>query len=139
MCYPQTLFMLKGILPMKAILIDDDLDALNELAALLSTYDDLKVVGKYENPYVAIEECELDQVDVIFLETVLPRVSGVSFAKHLKELKPTLSIVFITKYEEYALDAFNLHALDYVLKPVKKNRLDNTIERLKARNLRHIN
>lgn len=118
---------------MKTILIDADPKALSFLEKQLTTISNIEVVDTFNDPYLAKEAILAGNIDVLFLETILPRLSGVILAKQLKEIQPELEIVFVTKHKVYALDAYNLNALDYIIKPLEKNRLQKTIQRLEAK------
>lgn len=124
---------LKGDISLKTILLDEDLQALYNLESKLSKISDLEIVGTYNNPYHTKEIILNTSIDVIFLETILLSFSGIVFAKQLKEINPNLQIVFVTAHEQYALDAFNVNALDYILKPITDDRLAKTIQRLSKR------
>jgi len=120
---------------MKAILIDSDSHALYILEKQLTRLSDIEVIGSYHDPYLGKEAILGKEIDVLFLETVLPRLSGVILAKQLKDIQPHLNIVFLTSHKEYALDAYNLNALDYIVKPLRKDRLEKTIKRLEYKYL----
>ena len=71
-------------------------------------------------------------MDIVFLDIQIPEINGIELAEQLLEMKPKLSIVFVTAYDNFAIKAFELNALDYILKmPVRKERLLNTVERIK--------
>lgn len=119
---------------MRAIIIDDEPLALNYLEHQLLAIENLQVIGKFTDPLVgkrAIEET--NDVDLVFLDIQIPELNGIEMAEQLLEKKPTLQIVFVTAYEEYAVKAFELNALDYVLKPVNKERLQKTMQRIQTR------
>lgn len=118
---------------MKAILVDDEQLALDYLEHLLEKIGGIKVVGKYNN--FSLDDGHhpslLDAVDVIFLDIEMPGVNGLELAERFLEINPSLSIVFVTAYNEYAVQAFALHVLDYLMKPVQVKRLRETVARLK--------
>lgn len=120
-------------MPLKAILIDADPQAIYKLDKQITSLSDIEVVGTYNDPLLGKEAILTKNVDVVFLETLLPRLSGIVLAKQLKQQVPNLNIVFVTAHREYALDAYNLNALDYVLKPIQTTRFNNTIERLQLK------
>src|SRR5699024_463267 len=70
------------------------------------------------------------QVDLVFLDTEIPNLNGIELAEQVLEKKPTLPIVFVTAYDEYAIKAFELNAMDYILKPISSSRLLKTIKRI---------
>lgn len=115
---------------MKIILIDDEPIALNVLESMLSHYKEINIVGRYTNPMDALKEIETVNPDVIFIDIEMGKVSGLEAAEFFLEKINDLRIVFVTAYSEYAIDAFEINALDYLLKPVSEKRLDKTIKRL---------
>jgi len=116
---------------LKVVLIDDEQNALDYLEDLLSVYEDIQVVGKYLNPMVGIKNIINEHIDLVFLDINMPNFSGIDVATELKKNKPNIFIVFVTAYEEYAIDAFKVEASDYLMKPVLENQLDETITRIR--------
>lgn len=116
---------------MNVVLIDDEQHALDYLEDLLSEYEDVQVVGKYLNPTIGIENILEHDVDLVFLDINMPNVSGMDVAAELKDNNPNLHIVFVTAYNQYALNAFEVDAIDYLMKPVLQERLDKTLSRIK--------
>lgn len=121
---------------LKAILIDTEPHALYILEKQLTTLSDIDIVGTYTDPHLGKEAVITENIDVLFLETLLPQLSGIVLAKQLKEILSKLNIIFVTAHEEYALDAYNLNAIDYVLKPIRKERLQKTVQRLELKNIK---
>lgn len=115
---------------MKAILVDDEQLALELMGHHLNEIGNINVIGKYLNPLKAKEAILESSVDVVFLDINLPEVTGLELAEILLEHKPNLVIVFVTAYNEYAVEAFELNALDYVVKPVRIDRLKRTVSRV---------
>ncbi|MBP3040222.1 response regulator [Bacillaceae bacterium Marseille-Q3522] len=116
---------------MKVILVDDEQLALDLLERQLVKMKHIEVVGKYVDPIFAKEKIlQEENVDVIFLDINLPEINGIELAEQLVEKKPDITIVFVTAYNEYAVKAFELNALDYVVKPVRFDRLSKTITRI---------
>ncbi|WP_299217129.1 LytTR family DNA-binding domain-containing protein [uncultured Aquimarina sp.] len=104
---------------LKCLIIDDE-----ELArALLKTYIDkldfIDIIGSFENPIEAMESFKDESIDVIFLDIQMPELKGTDFAKIIP---PSTQIIFTTAYSEYALEGFELNALDYLLKPITFDR-----------------
>lgn len=119
---------------MKAILIDDEQLALDYLQhQLVNTVADLHILGMYTDPHEGKAAIEANEVDIVFLDIQMPEISGLELAEQILEHKPQLQIIFITAYDDYALSAFELDALDYLLKPVRQERLRKTIQRIKNR------
>lgn len=118
---------------MKVILVDDERLALDYLERQLMKLDHIEMLGKYTNPIVGKEEILKQDVDVIFLDISLPEINGIELAEQILERKPDIHIVFVTAYNEHAVKAFELNALDYIVKPIIAERLIKTIERVQKR------
>jgi len=117
----------------KAILIDDERLALFQLEKMLKEFTNLDVLASYMDPAKAIKAAPQWKPDVIFLDIDMPEMNGMQAAEVFQGIYPGVEIVFVTAYNEYALEAFELNALDYILKPAQRNRLVKTISRLEER------
>lgn len=106
-------------------------DALVDL--LREQWPDLSVVAACEDGGAALEAIGEHQPDVAFLDIRMPGLTGLEVAAAMAEASPKTQIVFVTAYNQYAIDAFEKGAVDYLLKPIARERLASTIERLKAR------
>lgn len=112
---------------MKAIIIDDERLARTELRKLLQDYPEIEVVDEAANVDEGISKIENHNPDIIFLDIQMPGKTGFDL---LAELDHAPQVVFTTAYDEYALKAFEVNALDYLLKPVEPRRLADTMEKL---------
>jgi len=112
---------------MRAIIIDDSRLARNELKRLLSDFDFVQVVGEAANAEEAKERIENDKPDVIFLDIQMPGKNGFDL---LEELESVPQVIFTTAYDQYALKAFEVNALDYLQKPIEKERLAAAVNRV---------
>lgn len=112
---------------MKVVIIDDERLAREELKSLLKPYDSLEIVDEAKNPEEGIEKIKEHSPDLIFLDIQMPGMNGFDMLKRLDEIP---KVVFITAYDEFALQAFQVNALDYLLKPVDPERLKETIQKL---------
>lgn len=117
----------------RALLIDDERLALLQLEKLLQQFSSIEVVGTFINPAEAVSAAHELKPDVVFLDIDMPELNGMQAAEKLQEISSVSDIVFITAYNEYALEAFEVNALDYVLKPVRRDRLGKTVRRLEER------
>jgi len=115
---------------LKAVLVDDEKPALRVLEILLKSYDAISVVGSFTNPREAIEKIGQLKPDVVFLDISMPQLQGIDAASLVLGSSPDTNIVFVTAFDKYAVEAFELHALDYLLKPVNADRLGKTVERI---------
>ncbi len=111
----------------KAIIIDDERLARNELKKLLGEYPEIEVVDEAANVDEGIQKIELHNPDLIFLDIQMPGKTGFDL---LRELNRTPEVIFTTAYDEYALRAFEVNALDYLLKPIEPKRLADAIHKL---------
>lgn len=118
---------------MKVVLIDDERIALNYLEHRIQEVSSVNIIGKFLEPHAALEFILHHEADVVFLDICLPEMNGIELAERLLQIKPKLHVVFCTAYEEYAIKAFELNALDYLLKPVTKERLILTLQRIQER------
>lgn len=85
----------------------------------------------YTNPKLAYEENINNHIDIAFLDIEMPLINGFQLARKLKKINPTINLIFVTAYNNYALDAFSLHASGYILKPVNENKIRIEIEGLR--------
>lgn len=115
---------------MNVILVDDEQLALDFMEHHLNKIDNIEIKGKYSNPLIAKEAIFKEPIDIVFLDINLPEMTGLELAEILLEKNPYLHVVFVTAYDEHALEAFELNALDYIVKPVGIDRLKKTIERV---------
>lgn len=112
---------------MRAIVIDDERLARKELITLLNQLETVEVVGEAVNVDDAKEKIDLLNPDVIFLDIQMPEKTGFEL---LEELDNVPHVIFTTAYDEYALKAFQVNALDYLLKPIEPKRLEEAINKL---------
>jgi two-component system, LytTR family, response regulator len=112
---------------MKALLIDDERLARQELKNLLAPYSEIQIVGEANNAETAIESIKQLKPDVIFLDIQMPGKNGFEL---LEEISGVPEIIFVTAYDEYAIRAFEINALDYLLKPVQASRLSETVKKI---------
>jgi two-component system LytT family response regulator len=114
---------------MRTIIIDDERLAREELKKLLKDYHEIEIIDEAKNPEEAIEKIKQQKPDLIFLDVQMPGMTGFDLLKKLEEIP---KVVFVTAYDEFALKAFEVNALDYLLKPVEPARLDETIQKLNS-------
>lgn len=112
---------------MKALIIDDERLARKELSSLLDDCQDIEVVGEAINVDDAYQKIKQLKPDLLFLDIQMPGKTGFEL---LEMLDAVPLVVFTTAYDEYALQAFDVNALDYLLKPIQKERLQETIKKL---------
>ncbi|SNZ04681.1 Two-component response regulator, SAPR family, consists of REC, wHTH and BTAD domains [Terribacillus aidingensis] len=116
---------------MKVMLVDDEPLALQFLESQLHSIGDFTIVGAYDSTRGLTKKIIEKQPELLFLDIKIGAVNGVELASTIQEVKPDLPIVFVTGFHEYAVQAFELNALDYIVKPIQKDRLIKTIQRLR--------
>jgi len=117
---------------MRALIVDDELHARQELESLLGETGAFTVVGQCANAVEAIQAIRKERPDVLFLDIQMPAISGFELLAMIDD-EELPAVVFVTAHDEFALRAFEEKALDYLLKPVARERLAKTIERLRKR------
>ena len=119
-----------------AVIVDDEPLALEGLCLRLAKIPEIKVIGQAENGDEAIKLCQTLEPDVLFLDLQLPGLNGIEVVQAMQS--DTLPmIVFVSAYSEYAIEAFELNAIDYVLKPANLGRLQKTVSRILERQNPH--
>jgi two-component system LytT family response regulator/two-component system response regulator LytT len=113
-----------------AIVVDDEQLACDELAFLLQDFPEVEVIARGSNGIEALDLILRLQPDVVFLDVHMPGLDGMAVVRRLREKGVDLPhVIFVTAYDQYAVEAFRLEAMDYLLKPVEKGRLAETLER----------
>jgi two-component system LytT family response regulator len=115
----------------RALVVDDEMLARQILIEHLAAVPDVEVVGQAANGFEAVKLAEEHNPDLIFLDIQMPKLSGFEVLELLGERAP--AVVFTTAYDEFALRAFEVHAVDYLLKPVEPSRLSAAVERARQR------
>ncbi len=113
----------------RAMLVDDEQPARDRLRKMLDELGGVEVVGEAQDGDEALKSIASERPDLIFLDIQMPGLTGMQVASSLDPPRPR--IIFCTAYDQYAIDAFELHATDYLLKPVSKKRLGRALERVR--------
>jgi len=113
-----------------AIIVDDERNAREEIKKLLEGYIFIQVVGEAPNADEAREMIEQKQPDLLFLDIQMPEKSGFDL---LEELDKVPQVIFTTAYDQYAVKAFEVSALDYLMKPIREERFAKAMEQLKSK------
>jgi len=116
-------------MPVTAIIIDDERLARNELKKLLEQYPEIQIIDEASGVDEGVEKIELARPDLIFLDIQMPGKTGFDL---LGELEKAPKVIFTTAFDEFALKAFEVNALDYLLKPIDPNRLSDAIQKLQT-------
>lgn len=115
---------------MKLLIVDDEALARERLRSLLGELDAaIEVVGEAVNGQQAIEQARALQPDIILLDIRMPGMDGIEASRHLNALSPPPAIIFTTAYDEHALAAFEANAVGYLLKPIKAERLQQSLDK----------
>jgi two-component system LytT family response regulator len=115
---------------LKTLLVDDEQPARERLRRLLDAHDRIEIAGEAEDGEQAMEKIVDLHPDLVFLDIQMPGCDGLEVASSLPSPRPR--IIFCTAYDEYAVDAFEVHAVDYLLKPVTRVRLAQAVQRVLA-------
>jgi two-component system response regulator LytT len=118
---------------MRALVTDDEKPARDELIYLLSKIEDVEIIGIAADGAETLQKVKELHPDVLFLDIEMPDASGVEIAREIASENSDIAVVFATAYDKYALKAFDVNAVDYLLKPFNEKRLAETIERLRKR------
>jgi two-component system response regulator LytT len=115
---------------LSALIADDEQLAQEELAYLLKDFDDIEIAGTAGNGIEAFELVQKLEPDLVFLDVQMPGLDGLSVVRKLREKNIELPhIIFTTAFDQYAVEAFRLEAMDYLLKPIERGRLEETLDR----------
>lgn len=117
---------------LRALVVDDEFPAREELACVLEEIDGIEVAGSCEDGEEALAFLRNQPVDVVFLDIHMPAIDGMSIAGQINRLPGAPRIVFVTGYSEHAVKAFELNAADYLLKPYTTERVEYAVSRLMA-------
>lgn len=116
---------------MKVFIADDEPLALRSMEKLIKEIDGIEVIGKFQDPRLIVDAVIKERPDLIFLDIEMPVLSGLEIAERLLQLELGIKIVFVTAFSEYAVNAFELNALDYLMKPVRKDRVIKALNRIR--------
>lgn len=117
---------------MKVVIVDDEALARERLCGLLAAHEDTELVAEADSGPAAIAACQLHQPDVVLLDIAMPGMDGLEVARQLGQLEQPPAVVFCTAYDAHALSAFEAAALDYLMKPIRAERLAVALERVRA-------
>ena len=118
---------------LRAMIVDDEPLARSELRFLLEDSGRVGTIVEAASAREAVEKLMEGRVDVIFLDISMPKTSGMQLAEALNKLRYPPAVVFVTAYSEFALEAFNVDAVDYLVKPVETDRLEQALNKVQAR------
>src|SRR5437763_14641228 len=121
-------------MPLSALIVDDEQLARDELAYLLKSVEDVQVVAQGKNGVEAVNLIKEHAPDLVFLDVQMPGLDGFGVLKKLMDKKVALpQIVFATAFDQYAVKAFEVNAVDYLLKPFDKKRVALSVQKVRAK------
>jgi two-component system response regulator LytT len=118
---------------LRTVLVDDEQLARDELSYLLGQVDRVEIIGQAGNGVEALKTIEHLQPDLVFLDVQMPGLTGFEVARRIIGEGPSTHIVFVTAYDQHAIEAFEVNAVDYLLKPVDPARLEVAVQRARRR------
>lgn len=114
----------------RAIVVDDEVPAREELIYILQNFEDIEIIGQASHGIEALELNRKLKPDLIFLDIQMPKISGIDVARKILQEPNIPLIIFVTAYEEHALEAFEVNAIDYILKPISIERLSKSMNKI---------
>src|SRR3954467_11779899 len=118
---------------LRAVLVDDEQLARDELGYLLGRLGGIEVVGHAGNGIEALSTIDRLHPDVVFLDVQMPGLTGFEVARRMLDTQNGSHIIFVTAYDQHAIEAFEVNAVDYLLKPVEQARLELAVQRARRR------
>ena len=115
---------------MKILLVDDEELQLLRLEGAIKNILPKEEFLTYTNPLKALEETQNTQIDLAFLDIEMPGINGIQLAKKLKSVNPLIKVIFVTAFNDYALEAYKIHASGYITKPVNEMKIKEEIDEL---------
>ena len=116
----------------RAILIDDEQDSLNAIEEQIKLYcPSVEIIGTFDNPFEGLEAIQTQNPDLVFLDIEMPRMNGLELARQIQT--EDTHIIFVTAHDRYAINAIKLSALDYILKPMDAEELQEAVHKLASK------
>ncbi|MFQ5528936.1 MAG: LytR/AlgR family response regulator transcription factor [Gemmatimonadota bacterium] len=115
---------------LRTLIVDDEPLARERLRTLLADHADIDLIGECEDGPAAVEAIERERPDLVFLDVQMPELTGFQVLERLESAPP--EVIFVTAYDQYAIRAFDVHALDYLLKPFDRERFERALARARA-------
>ena len=119
-----------GVVFMNVIIVEDEFPARKELRYFIENNTSMNIVGEFNNGLDVLSFIQENNIDAIFLDINIPKLDGMLLAKTINKFKNKPKIIFITAYENYAVEAFNLDIFDYILKPYSEERIISMLNKL---------
>lgn len=114
----------------RTIVVDDELPAREELIYILEGFDNIEIIGQASHGVKALDLNKKLKPDLVFLDIEMPKINGIDVARKILEGSHIPYVVFVTAYDNYALEAFDVNAMDYLLKPISEERLRRSMKKI---------
>lgn len=118
---------------LRIIAIDDEQLILDHISYIFSQFDEAELVATFLDPHQALEQYGALCPDAVLIDINMPKINGLDFAERIKAMDPAVNILFLTAYDDYAIDAFGVGAVDYLLKPVTASKLKKSLQRIQSK------
>ncbi len=118
---------------LKALIVEDEYLAREELSYLIETHSSIQIAASFDDGLEAFKYLQANKVDIVFLDINIPSIDGMMLARNIYQFSEKPHIVFTTAYKEFAVDAFELEAFDFILKPLNEQRVIGLLQKLEAR------
>jgi two-component system LytT family response regulator len=115
---------------LRAIIVDDEELSVERLKRILSESGEIEICHTFLNPLEAYEFVKANPIHVAFLDISMPEIDGMRLSSLLMDLDASIEVVFVTAYDDYAVQAFDMSALDYLMKPVTAQRMSKTLDKI---------
>ncbi|MEW8993283.1 LytR/AlgR family response regulator transcription factor [Clostridium sp.] len=115
---------------MNCIIVDDESPSREELKYFINNFSNIKIVSEFDDSIKALEYIEENKPDIIFLDINMPKLDGIALCKIISHFPKQSIIIFITAHKDYAVDAFEIQAYDYILKPYSEERIVSTLKKI---------
>ncbi|MEX2461582.1 MAG: response regulator transcription factor [Paenibacillaceae bacterium] len=115
---------------LRAIIVDDEELSVSRLERILSESGDIEICHTFLNPVEAYEFVKKNPIHIAFLDISMPEIDGMRLSSLLLDLDSSIGVVFVTAYDNYAVQAFDMSALDYLMKPVTAQRMSKTLDKI---------
>ena len=115
---------------MNCIIVDDEYPSREELKYFINNFSNIKIMEEFDDSIKALEYIEKNKPDIIFLDISMPKLDGMALGKIINHFPKHSLIIFITAHKDYAVDAFEIHAYDYILKPYSEERIVSILKNI---------
>ncbi len=118
---------------LRAIIVDDEELSVKRLKKILSESGEIEICQAFLNPLEAYEFVKANPIHIVFPEISMPEINGLRLSSLLLDIDASIDVVFVTAYDDYAVQAFDMNALDYLMKPVTSQRMSITLDKIRNR------